>query len=640
MKSHKRETHTPDFVELYLEQNQHNSNIYFFLEQQELAGKGKNAPQKKVLWRFFLRAGSLAALFLFGVSALALMEQGTAQKRAPVWSGTALYDDVLAGHALLADLRFKEAAEKFSAARGADARNTGASGFFSSLAQLIGPYFSSSQFAPLSPAAETLQSAARSAARGYELFLSVSSGSLLGKGSARSAGALFAEAEQEIKKAQGLLAKVKDAVQEGLPPALSRMPLLAAQQDRFAPYLRLLRWAFDPEHPKKFLVVVEDQDIPRATGGFIGAYGVVTIEGGVLARGVFDDVRNLDGQLETNIIPPRQLQNATTAWSMRDANWFLDFPTSARKIASFYERSGGEDVDGVIAVQSAVLESLLGAETDSILGSDAFATLIERIAALPPKDFSAALRALDGALEQKNIMVWLADKEYQKTIVERAWDGGIVRHDAADYTAVAVHAMDEENARGLVRHDMVKHTEMLDSGDIINTVALEFHRSRQGGEPESNDDGLYYIKLYAPKGSRLIAASGGEEQVIVPQLDYAAEYFMPDEDVYASESTLRADHADKTDIFDETDKTVFGTWITLGGKSAKLLYHYTVPLGTRETQGTFTSFFQKQPGASGTLQFSVTPPDGKGLVGPDAGAFTGEFSGSLASDLAFTATLQ
>lgn len=601
----------------------------------------KNAQPKKMFRLFSWQVGLSAFLFLFGSASLMFVYEKTSHQRAPVSSGMALYDNLRAGQALFADLRFAQAAQKFRAAGYVQTEQRPSSSFatLASLEPFFESFFSYTEQAPASSASTMLQSAAQSIVRGYERVVSVSSDALLGKDGAQSAGALFADAQQEMENARNLLAKVKSAAQESSPVILSRLQLLGAQQDLFMPYLRLLRWVFDPEHPKKFLVVIQNQDIPRSTGGLIDAYGVITIENGSLVRSIFDDVRNLDGQLESNIIPPRQLQNSATAWRMRDANWFLDFPTSASKIASFYKKSGGEEVDGVIAVNKSVVEDLMG--TDTILGSGTVALLIEKLAAVPSEDLRVALRALDNALEQKNIMVWLADRTYQKTIIDRAWDGGIARQSPADYTAVTVHAMDDVNASGPVDRDMVKHTEILNNGDSVNTVALEIHRNTRKGGFESYDGSQYYVKLYTPKGSRLIAASGGEEQVIVPQIDYAAEYFMPDEDVNASESTLRTNGDDKIDIFEETEKTVFGTWITLGGPGTKkLLYHYTVPLSAAEIHETFASIFQKQPGADGTVQFSIKPPDGKRFVGSGERGFMGEFSGNFSTDLVFTGTLQ
>src|SRR3989344_28805 len=97
---------------------------------------------------------------------------------------------------------------------------------------------------------------------------------------------------------------------------------------------------------KKYLILFQNPSELRPTGGFPGTYGVVTFKDGKLQDLKVDDVYNLDGQLQELIVPPIQLQHITPNWGMRDANWFIDFPTSARKITAFYKKESGYEVDG------------------------------------------------------------------------------------------------------------------------------------------------------------------------------------------------------------------------------------------------------------------------------------------------------
>ena len=49
----------------------------------------------------------------------------------------------------------------------------------------------------------------------------------------------------------------------------------------------------------------------------------------------------------------------SAVWTMHDANWFPNFPTSAEKVSWFYEKTGGRTVDGVIAITPELLRDLL-----------------------------------------------------------------------------------------------------------------------------------------------------------------------------------------------------------------------------------------------------------------------------------------
>ena len=111
--------------------------------------------------------------------------------------------------------------------------------------------------------------------------------------------------------------------------------------------------------PRKYLFLFENNQEMRPTGGFIGSYGILDIGNGRVKKLFVDDIYNPDGQLKARVIPPAPIQKMSAVWTMHDANWFPDFPTSAEKVAWFYEKTGGPTVDGVIAITPELLQDLL-----------------------------------------------------------------------------------------------------------------------------------------------------------------------------------------------------------------------------------------------------------------------------------------
>ena len=71
------------------------------------------------------------------------------------------------------------------------------------------------------------------------------------------------------------------------------------------------------------------------------------------------DVYETDGQLGQNVTPPPGIDQVADRWYMRDANYSPDFPTSAKKIMWFLEKSRGPSVDTVIAIDQTVAEEFL-----------------------------------------------------------------------------------------------------------------------------------------------------------------------------------------------------------------------------------------------------------------------------------------
>lgn len=663
-----------DFIRQYLEQDRQNSNVYFHLAQRErLQRKQKGLLREKMMRRFFLLFSSAIAVIII-VSAVSIYQPGTGSTVRSF--SEASFKDVLSGSAALADFRFQKAAAAFKQVEQEGVVENKVIGL-SALTLAASRYFApSEETAP--DITQTFMNAAKTLAHAYQKLATLSPDAFFGSGGVQRAGVTLALAKKEIQDAQELLAgvtkpglwkKMTDEEQLQVSAAFADIPAIQASQDKMAPTISFLARLFDPQQSKKILVLLQNQNIPRATGGFIDAVGVISIAGGAITGISFDDVNNLDGQLTAKIIPPVQLQNSTTSWGMRDMNWFLDFPTSAGKAASFYRKSGGGAVDGVVVLDEELLADLLymtgpvsassgEINTDNILTilrahvqkqkekiipvsvlNETIPLLFKKLALLSEEDISSALHMFTDALSRKNAMVWFRDEELQKIATEERWDGSISHGVNINYLAFSAYDMDEDILPNPLSQDILVQTDIAENGGIINTVAVQMQRHGDDSS-QAGDDSQYYVKLYVPKGSQLIAVSGGSEQPVVPQIDYKNERFIPDEDVYASEATLYTDHANKVDVFEETGKTVFGTYVMPGFKGAKLLYHYKLPFSLADAKNDFVSVFQKQPGSRGTLQFSMILPDKEELIVSDEHPFDGEFSGAFVRDLTFSAQVK
>ncbi|HLY31418.1 MAG TPA: DUF4012 domain-containing protein, partial [Ktedonobacterales bacterium] len=116
-----------------------------------------------------------------------------------------------------------------------------------------------------------------------------------------------------------------------------------------------------------YLLFDMDSDELRATGGFQGNFGVLTVTDGRLIGGVklHDTTATLDCPNST--CPYRPVPQQFAAWfnvdptqfGMRDANLDPDFPTAAQADEALYTAESGNSVDGVIAITPALIEQLL-----------------------------------------------------------------------------------------------------------------------------------------------------------------------------------------------------------------------------------------------------------------------------------------
>ncbi len=112
---------------------------------------------------------------------------------------------------------------------------------------------------------------------------------------------------------------------------------------------------------KRYLLIFQNNAELRASGGFLGSYAIVDLkEGGIKnlevpAGGSYDT----EGGMTVNVKAPKPLWLVNPLWHFWDANWWPDWPTTAKNLMWFYEKSGGSSVDGVITFTPTVLESLL-----------------------------------------------------------------------------------------------------------------------------------------------------------------------------------------------------------------------------------------------------------------------------------------
>ncbi len=104
--------------------------------------------------------------------------------------------------------------------------------------------------------------------------------------------------------------------------------------------------------PKTILVLLQNSNELRPTGGFIGSVGIAKFEEGLLSDFSIQDVYALDGQLKGHVDPPKPIREllGNEHWYLRDSNWSPDFKISGTQAAWFYEKETGVKVDGVVAV--------------------------------------------------------------------------------------------------------------------------------------------------------------------------------------------------------------------------------------------------------------------------------------------------
>ena len=135
---------------------------------------------------------------------------------------------------------------------------------------------------------------------------------------------------------------------------------------RAADAARVVPAMFGGDGTRRYFLAVQNSAEMRATGGFIGNWGILTARDGRLRLDEFDRLAALNpgvGAAERVVHAPeeflRRYGRFDLAHTWQNVNMSPDFPTVASVMADLLPQSGQPTVDGVIAVDSLGLSALL-----------------------------------------------------------------------------------------------------------------------------------------------------------------------------------------------------------------------------------------------------------------------------------------
>ena len=506
---------------------------------------------------------------------------------------------------------------------------------------------------------------------------------------------LLAHAEKEFAVVQSSLlpAEVQTDV-KGIAAALPRIRTLLAQFDEQADgFLTLL----GHEREREYLVLFANNHELRPVGGFIGSLGLISIDQGVVEEIDVKTVYEGDGQLKDFIAPPDPLTPIVNRWYLRDSNWFVDYAVSAAKAAQFFEKEGGQTVDGVILLTPQVIQDLLRAAGpismpgyDVVVTADNFTEVTQREVTYEydrslnrPKQFLAdltpillnrlfqaeeteplaLLSVLTRNLAQKHLLLFFRDDELQKKVVELGW-GGKLPPDAPHFLMVNNANIGGHKSDQFIEQEIDYRLEVDSDGTAAATVAVRrTHRgpSEKGdypyspGEDPAVKDNIVYQRVLVPAGATLIEARGFSPAATVPRLVEAEEGIPLSVDADVAEwQRGQVAHKSGTMVGREAGYTFFANWvITPPGQTNETFLRYQLPgrlamPGMIDEASRLSTYIAKQPGEARTsLRVALQLPEEMRMIThiPENGvtpvsASELVFRGELSQDLVLGAVFE
>ncbi|NTU99221.1 DUF4012 domain-containing protein [Candidatus Falkowbacteria bacterium] len=418
---------------------------------------------------------------------------------------------------------------------------------------------------------------------------------------------------------------------------------------------------------KRYLLIFQNNAEARATGGFFGSYALIDFSKGKIKNietpggGSYDT----DAGLRDRIVAPKPLQLISPLWHFWDSNWWPDWQVSAKKMAWFYEKSGGPTVDGVLSFTPAVMEKLLAItgpidmtqkygvvitsenfwletqklaeqkqdvtkEPKKIIG-DLSQKLVEELPKRLNRETTIKLIGmLENSIEEKQILVYFNNDELTSVVKRFGW-GGEVKSTNWDYLSVInTNIGGGKSDRSI--NQIVNHKAILQpDGSIIDELQITRVHNGSPGEVFSGVRNVDWMRIYVPAGSQLLEARGFS--------DPGKSYFKPLDPSWQKDPMLEnedkavADPNSGTVVYQDLGKTVFGNWSMIDpGESATMYIRYRLPFRiVKKAEPTtflekaekflglvpdsyypYALLTQKQPGSTATdftSSFSILPSD-------------------------------
>ncbi len=293
-----------------------------------------------------------------------------------------------------------------------------------------------------------------------------------------------------------------------------------------------------PGETRTYLVLFQNSMELRPTGGFIGSVGKIIIENGALKEFIIEDVYTYDGQLKGHVAPPDPIRTILQQehWYLRDSNWDPDFEASARRAAWFFEKSGGGQVDGVIAITLPLVQDLLdlvgpitiaelptpitrdnvfrivhhtvedeffpgSTKKKDLLGAVSRAVLEELQA--KPLNYLAFSSIITRSFHNKTIQLVSLYPQAQEYLEAYGWSGRMKFSKDQDFlflieANLGVNKANHNIKRSITKHIMIEGEYMLSEDTLLFT-----------NEQSTIVDGNYtnYLRIYYPKDTEILSVT-------------------------------------------------------------------------------------------------------------------------------------
>lgn len=314
---------------------------------------------------------------------------------------------------------------------------------------------------------------------------------------------------------------------------------------------------------KKYIILFQNDNELRPTGGFLTAYAVINVENGKVEAEKSDDIYDLDKKFaKTTPIPPELGRYLTTEkyWNLRDMNISPDYKYSMDQFFTNYKTVKGEpeNIDGIIALDTHFVTNLLrvlgpievpgygvfSAENDArcdcpqiiyalseiitrptpyiredrkgIIGP-LMRTLLTKAYTAPKDSWPALFETGLMSMQNKHAQLYFLDEKAQRAVELAQLAGRMqpVESGKTDFLAIINANLGGAKSNLFIDYSVKQVVSAPENGKLTKTVEITYKNNRKGDNCNL-EAGLLclnstlrdWTRLYVPEGSELVSAQG------------------------------------------------------------------------------------------------------------------------------------
>ena len=322
--------------------------------------------------------------------------------------------------------------------------------------------------------------------------------------------------------------------------------------------------------PQTYLILIQNEDEMRPTGGFLTAAGSAVVMNGKLISMKIESAELIDDFTKPYPISPWQFKLFMNIDMLlfRDSNWFTNFPTTASWAEYFYSYSRATSADGVIAIDSHVIVRLLKTlgpiqmeNIDYPITSENVLEYMRSAKEQRPKDYtgkvwdrkqfigklaqpllekilnargqtwSQLMPVLLELLDEKHLLLQFDDEQATNLLQRRNWDGAVRVPEKSDFLMV-VNSNMGYNKTYAVMETTLNYTADLSvlTGPVTKLIIQQTNHSqveipckskfttrflRPVFQSDEIIDPFYpidecfwgYLRIYTPEGAQLLSSN-------------------------------------------------------------------------------------------------------------------------------------